>query len=249
MSEPFVMVNQIDSTARITLNRPNAFNALGPDMITALAESLEKCRLGNPTLLIMTGTGRFFCYGVDFRGVEEGRVQTLIREMLPRYQSIIRSIQEFPAPTICVLNGHAAGAGLDLAMAADFRLAFGGIRLSEAFIRWGLVPDGGGTGMLPRLIGLQRARRMALTGEPVTAETALEWGLVDEVLDRDNPDPTLSAWIEKLENLPTETYITIRRMLRDHASLELDRVLEKERLEQEKRAGSSEFSSRVKGKV
>ncbi|HPR64801.1 MAG TPA: enoyl-CoA hydratase/isomerase family protein [Thermoanaerobaculia bacterium] len=241
MEDPVVQIEQRGEALRLRLNRPRAFNALNSKMIASLSEALDRAVREQPRLLIYTGSGRFFCFGVDFQHMKGEDIPSMVQSLLPEFQNVIRTLHVFPAPTICILNGHAAGAGLDLALAADFRIAVPGIKLSEAFVRWGLVPDGGGSLLLPRLVGLSRARRMALTGEAVPSETALDWGLIDEIVPEPELNHCIARWTETLSSLPREAYLSTRRLLNHHGGVDLDQALTEEAVTQKERLQSQEF--------
>src|SRR6059058_5174505 len=162
----------------ITLNRPERLNALTVEMAAALIEALEaaekdrKCRA-----LLLTGAGRGFCAGQDLTAIADAEPAE-IGELLEQYNPLILKLRALPIPVVCAVNGVAAGAGANLALACDIVLAAKSASFIEAFCKLGLIPDTGGTWVLPRLLGPARAMGLALLGEKLTAEKAEQWGLI-----------------------------------------------------------------------
>ena len=173
-------------TAKIILNRPRSLNALNMEMIDELFHAVRRAA-DDPEVkvLILTGAGRAFCFGADiseFRREYEQAGQGSACNMLLKSQNIIRLLTGMPKPTIAALNGFATGLGLDLALACDLRIAAERAKLGEAFVSMGLVPDGGGTFLLPRLVGLARAAEMIFTGKAIEASEAERIGLINRVV-------------------------------------------------------------------
>src|SRR6266849_10263433 len=167
----------------ITLNRPERLNALTVEMAEALSAALdaaaadESCRA-----LLITGAGRAFCAGQDLTAIV-GIAPAEIGHLLDHYNPLIRKLRALPMPVVCAVNGVAAGAGANLALACDIVLAAQSASFVQAFAKIGLIPDCGGTWLLPRLVGPARARGLALTGEPLAAEKAEAWGLIWKAVD------------------------------------------------------------------
>lgn len=225
--EAIVLAKPFQEGWEIQLHRPKKMNALNEAMLEALNKHLEEGAHKDPPFLFLTGSGRFFCFGADVKELRN-HPESLPR-LLPLFQRIILRLWTFPSPTMAIFNGHAAGAGLDLALACDFRIAHPGVKLSEAFVQWGLVPDGGGTYQLPRLIGYQRAKYLALLGEPITAETAYAWGLVDEVVPKEQLEEAKNQWAKRYLNLSREAYRAIRQLLRENLHRSFEEALEEEK--------------------
>src|SRR5229473_2467830 len=169
----------------ITLNRPERLNALTVEMAEALSAAFdaaaadESCRA-----LLITGAGRAFCAGQDLTAIV-GIAPAEIGHLLDHYNPLIGKLRALPMPVVCAVNGVAAGAGANLALACDIVLAGEGASFVQAFARIGLIPDCGGTWFLPRLVGIARARALAMLAEPVSAETAAEWGMIWRVVADD----------------------------------------------------------------
>jgi 2-(1,2-epoxy-1,2-dihydrophenyl)acetyl-CoA isomerase len=170
----------------ITLNRPRALNALNAEMVEELLEAVGQAREDKDVkVLVLTGAGRAFCFGADiseFSENQEHPAQNAAWNLLLKSQKIIRLLSGMPKPTIAALNGFATGLGLDLALACDLRIAAERAKLGEAFVSMGLVPDGGGTFFLPRLVGLAKAAEMIFTGQPITSPEAERIGLINRVV-------------------------------------------------------------------
>src|SRR6266404_9332455 len=169
----------------ITLNRPERLNALTVEMADALmaaldaAEADESCRA-----LLITGAGRAFCAGQDLTAIV-GITPAEIGHLLDHYNPLIAKLRALAVPVVCAVNGVAAGAGANLALACDIVLAGEGASFVQAFARIGLVPDCGGSWFLPRLVGMARARALAMLAEPLPATKAAEWGLIWQAVQDD----------------------------------------------------------------
>jgi len=180
-----VLVEKHTGYRQISLNRPDRLNALNAEMHGALlaalseAEADPECRA-----LLVTGAGRAFCAGQDLADVavkDDGPPD--LKAILDRYNALVRKLRGLPIPVVCAVNGVAAGAGANLALACDIVLAAKSASFIQAFSRIGLIPDCGGTWFLPRLIGAARARALAILAEPLPAERAAEWGLIWRAID------------------------------------------------------------------
>jgi 2-(1,2-epoxy-1,2-dihydrophenyl)acetyl-CoA isomerase len=210
----------------ITLDRPETLNALdGPTreaLVGALREAAEDERV---RAVALTGSGRAFCVGQDLReqeqGYREGRTPDLAAALERHYAPICRLLAEMPKPTVAVLNGVAAGAGVSLALACDLRLASSSARLRLAFSGIALVPDAGSTWHLPRLVGLSRAMEIALLGDWVDADQALQFGLVNRVWPADDLQREAAAAVATLAAGPTLAFARTKALFRDHLRVDL----------------------------
>jgi 2-(1,2-epoxy-1,2-dihydrophenyl)acetyl-CoA isomerase len=172
--------------ATLTLDRPEALNALTVAVKVALREALERIAADRTVrVVILTGAGRAFCAGQDLAERDLPDAAPLDVELRERYNPIIRALRSMGQPVIAAVNGVAAGAGASLAFACDLRIASEDARFVLAFGRIGLVPDSGATWFLPRLVGAARAAEIALVGDPIDAEAALRIGLVSRVVQGD----------------------------------------------------------------
>ncbi len=166
----------------LTLNRPKKLNALTTTLITALTEAIERAgETPEVRAILLTGSGRAFCAGQDLgRRDPDGPdwPPNLRKSVEEFYGPLVKAILECPKPIVCAVNGVASGAGANLALACDIVLAGESARFIQSFSRVGLIPDAGGTWVLPRLVGLARARAICLTGRPVSAREAEDWGMI-----------------------------------------------------------------------
>src|SRR6476619_3678369 len=178
MADQTIILEQSNGVARITLNRPDRLNCFTKAMHAELAEALAN--LGDARVVILTGAGRGFCAGQDLndRAVAPGEAVDLGETVEKYWNPLIRTLTTLPQPVIARVNGVAAGAGANIAIACDIAVAARSARFIQSFSAIGLIPDSGGTWHLPRLVGQARALGLALTGEPITGEAAAEWGLI-----------------------------------------------------------------------
>lgn len=204
----------------ITLSRPEVLNALNTQMRAELTHAI-KAAGATARVLVLTGAGRAFCSGQDL-GEGDAANLDLERTLRDEYEPLLKAIQECPVPTIAAVNGAAAGAGANLALAADVVIAADSARFLQAFTRIGLMPDAGGTYFLPRQVGLARAMGAALFAEPVSARQAADWGMIWEAV----PDNLFAAhWraqAEKLAAGPTVAYRGIKQAMRKSQDNTLD---------------------------
>lgn len=178
-----------DSVATITLDRPEKLNAFSGTMREELLDALRSCERDDAVrALVITGAGRAFCAGGDvdyMSGLQRERDVASFRKLLDAGRDIVVQIATMPKPVIASVNGVAAGAGCNLALACDYRIASDQAKLGETFVRIGLHPDWGGTWLLPRLVGRSRAAELLMSGRMVAAEEALAIGMVDRVVPAD----------------------------------------------------------------
>jgi 2-(1,2-epoxy-1,2-dihydrophenyl)acetyl-CoA isomerase len=241
----------------ITLNRPDTLNAFVPEMHKELRAALEQA-LGEHEIraVLLTGAGRGFCSGQDLsqRRVEPGAAPIDLSVSLGSYYNpLVRRLRELPKPIVCAVNGVAAGAGANLALACDVVVAARSAKFVQSFSRLGLVPDSGGTYFLPRLVGAARAMGLALFAEPLSAEDAERWGLIWKVFDDDKLMAEAAALARKLAAGPTKGYGLIKRALyaSEHnsldAQLDLERDLQREAgFSEEYRQGVADFLQKRK---
>jgi len=227
-----ILYKKENAKATITLNRPRALNALNREMIEELLSAIEEAsRDPEIRVLILTGAGRAFCFGADVsefsRQIETGTSESGIL-LLQKAQKVIRLLNGIPKPTIAALNGFATGLGLDLALACDLRVAAQRAKLAEAFISMGLVPDGGGTFFLPRLVGLARAAEMIFTGEPLNAPEAERIGLVNRVVPTEELPKATENLADKLAKSPCLALGKAKQALWKNLGGDLDSALQVE---------------------
>ena len=214
--------------ARITLNRPDRLNSFTAAMHEELRDALAN--LGDSRVVVLTGAGRGFCAGQDLndRAVAPGETVDLGETVEKSWNPLIRTLTSLPQPIIARVNGVAAGAGANIALACDIVIAARSAKFIQSFSAIGLIPDSGGTWVLPRLVGQARALGLALTGEPLPAEKAAEWGLIWKAVDDDALDSEVDAIANKLAALPPLGLAAIKDMIRSSWQYSLDEELERQ---------------------
>ncbi len=216
--------------ARITLNRPDKLNAFNMQMHSELKDALDL--VGKVRAIILTGAGRGFCAGQDLndRAVVAGdHPVDLGMTVETCWNPLIRKLVTLRQPVIARVNGVAAGAGANLALACDMVVAARSAKFIQSFSAIGLVPDSGGTWVLPRLVGQARAMGLALTGEPLPAETAEQWGLIWKCVDDEALDDEVDALAHRLAALPPLGLAAIKKMIRESWDHTLDQELNHQR--------------------
>ena len=238
-----VLVSVDAGVETITLNRPEKLNALNPEMLQHLRAALERAADDAAIRAVMlTGSGRGFCTGQDLseRDVRPGAPPIDLSVSLGAYYNpLIRRLRALPKPIVCAVNGVAAGAGANLALACDLVVAARSASFVQAFSRLGLVPDAGGSYFLPRLVGTARAMGLALLAEKLSAEQAAQWGLIWKVVDDEALAGEAQAIAATLATGPTKGYGLLKRALYDSAGNSLDAQLDLER-DLQREAGLSE---------
>jgi 2-(1,2-epoxy-1,2-dihydrophenyl)acetyl-CoA isomerase len=215
--------------ARLTLDRPDRLNSFTIQMHEEVADALG--RLGGARVLVLTGAGRGFCAGQDLndRAVAPGEAVDLGDSVEQRYNPLIRRLVSLPIPVIARVNGVAAGAGANIALACDIVIAAKSAKFVQSFAAIGLIPDSGGSWILPRLVGHARAMGLALTGEALDAERAAAWGLIWKAVDEDMLDPEVNGLASRLAAGPTRGLSEIKRLIRASWSQSLDDALDAQR--------------------
>lgn len=239
----------------LTLNRPEKLNAFNPEMHQALRQGLERAaEQAEVRAVLLTGAGRGFCAGQDLseRDVSAGAAPIDLSVSLgSHYNPLVRRLRALPKPIVCAVNGVAAGAGANIALACDVVLAARSAHFVQAFSRIGLIPDSGGTYFLPRLVGNARAMALALLAESLSAEQAEQWGLIWKAVADEQLVGEATALARRLAQGPTKGYALLKKAL--HASsgnsldaqLDLERDLQREAgLSQDYREGVSAFKEK-----
>ncbi|MEH0545049.1 enoyl-CoA hydratase-related protein [Streptomyces sp. B21-105] len=243
MPAPSILTTTDDHVTRLTLNRPEALNALTPDqrdhLIALLAEASADPQV---RAVVLTGTGRGFCAGADLRGGTAAATATaataatapaattageriagdVARTLRVGAQRLIAAVLDCEKPVVAAVNGTAAGLGAHLALACDLVLAAESARFIEVFVRRGLVPDGGGAYLLPRLVGPQRAKELMFFGDTLGAADAARLGLVNRVVPDGDLDKTAREWAARLAAGPTRALALTKQLV--NASLDADRT-------------------------
>lgn len=220
-----------DGIARLTLDRPNAANALTPGLCRELFEAFVACdEREDVRAALLTGAGNMFSAGGDLRffasrGEELGAD---MKRMTGHLHAAISRMAHMDAPVVCAVNGMAAGAGVSLAIACDFTIAARSARFAMAYTAAGLSPDGSSTWFLPRLVGMRRARELLLTNRALSAAEALEMDLIDQVVDDDALADEAEARAQAFASGPTRAYGGLKRLLQESWSGGLETQMERE---------------------
>ena len=230
MAYDTIQLARADAVARITLNRPDRLNSFTAQMHKELRDALAS--IGDARVVVLTGAGRGFFAGQDLndRGVSaDAHPVDLGVTVETSWNRLVRTLTSLAQPVIARVNGVAAGAGANIALACDIVVAGKSAKFIQSFSAIGLIPDSGGTWVLPRLVGQARALGLALTGEPLSADRAAEWGLIWKAVEDDALDPEVDAIASKLASLPPLGLAAMKEMIRSTWAKSLDQELHDQR--------------------
>jgi 2-(1,2-epoxy-1,2-dihydrophenyl)acetyl-CoA isomerase len=237
------------SIHRLVVNRPGRRNALTPDLARALAQEIEQIeQAGDARVILLSGAGGHFCAGLDLRWLDSLGTEPSIADLqrgLSDFQSAIIAVVRSPIPVLAVVQGTVAGFGFDLALACDMRLAGSSATFTSAFARMGLVPDGGSTFTLPRLVGVGRALRILMTDQSIDAPAALSIGMVEEVFDDRELDAGVARVTGALISGAHSSVRAIKRLSRAQEVGALEQALSTEGAAQLQALQSAEFRARL----
>jgi 2-(1,2-epoxy-1,2-dihydrophenyl)acetyl-CoA isomerase len=235
-----------DGIAFITLNRPARMNALTMGMALELQQRLDECAAKKEVRAVyLTGAGRAFCAGQDLKGAVESQGRGLDKILTEGYNPIVTKIRYMPKPVVAAVNGVAAGAGASLALLCDVVVAAHSAAFVQAFSKIGLIPDSGGTYILPKLVGWQRASALALLGDPVSAEQAEKMGMIYKVYtDEEFPQASL-ALAKKLAEMPTIALGLIKQALNRSGGNTLEVQLDLENELQQQALKTADFKEGI----
>jgi len=224
--------------ARLTLNRPDRLNSFNDAMHAEVRDTLARVKASNDArVLLLTGAGRGFCAGQDLsdRAVAPGAEPVDLGASIERnYKPLVLSLRALPLPVVCAVNGVAAGAGANIALACDIVIAAKSASFIQAFSKIGLVPDSGGTFFLPRLVGSARAMGLAMLGDKLSAEQAAAWGLIWKCVDDAEFPATVEALVQQLSTAATRGLAATKQAIYaagEHtleAQLDLERDVQRE---------------------
>ena len=235
MTEPTyetIRFDVADAVATITLDRPDKLNSINRTMHAELRAALDAAEGSDARCLVLTGAGRGFCAGQDLadrRSLPDGEAPDLGLGLETLYNPLVRRLRALPMPTLAAVNGIAAGAGANIALACDVVLAARSAAFIQAFARIALVPDCGGTWFLPRLIGRARALALAMTGDKLSADDAAQWGLIWRAVEDDFLAEEAAAFARRLAAMPTKALVLTRRAVDAAGANGLDAQLDLER--------------------
>jgi enoyl-CoA hydratase/carnithine racemase len=220
-----------DGVATLTLNRPERLNALGDTLRDDLHDAIVRSSVDPEVrVIVVTGAGKGFCAGGDVKAMNEnreaGRERPILEKVAPSRDRTLLAMQDAPQPIIAAVNGAAAGAGMNLALACDIRIASSAARFAQAFVRRGLHPDWGGTYFLPRIVGMAKAAEMIFTGDLIDADEALRLGIVSRVVAPEELMPAVHELARKIAAGPPVAIRLARRALYHNAECDLRQALE-----------------------
>ena len=249
MANANILLEQHDGIGRVTINRPAALNALDKATGAELLEALESLRDdANVRAIVLTGAGRAFSSGGDIREMSRsGELPaSYFDELIGNVNHLIMTLAEIPKPVLAAVNGAAIGLGFNLALAADLRIAARSAEFSQAFVRVGLIPDGGGTYLLPRIVGWSRATELMFTARTVSSEEALRLGIVTEVVEDIDFAATVDEWAHRLAEGPTVAIGRVKRLLSHSLTADLKSQLRYEREMQAASGATEDFQEGVR---
>lgn len=250
MAYETIQLEMRGSICLLTLNRPDRLNALTVQVAREFNEAVSEALERGARVIVLTGSGRAFCAGGDLREMQEiagreGRVEAFFDEPLRILNESILLIRQTPVPFIAAVNGVASGGGCNLALACDLVIAAESAKFNQAFVKIGLVPDCGGTFMLPRLIGLKRATELMFTGDLITAAQAAEMGMINSVTTDGDLMSQVMAMAEKLAQAPTAAIGQIKKLLEASAVNDYGSQLDNERQAQIESGKTKDFTEGV----
>jgi 2-(1,2-epoxy-1,2-dihydrophenyl)acetyl-CoA isomerase len=231
MSYKCLLYDVQDGIATLTLNRPERLNALGETLRDDLYDAIVRSsNAPEVRVIIITGAGRGFCSGGDVKAMNEakaqGRTRPLLEKVAPLRDRVVLAMRDAPQPIIAAVNGPAAGAGMNLALACDMRIASATAKFGETFVKRGLHVDWGGTYFLPRLVGMAKACELIFTGRVIDAEEALALGIVSQVVPSDALLPTVLTLARAIANGPPIAIRLAKRALYHNQDVDLRAALE-----------------------
>lgn len=236
-----------DGVATITLNRPDVFNAFNDQQSYDLQDALKQvARDEGVRVVVLTGAGKAFCSGQDLKAIANSSKRELSESLEKRYNPIIRSMRGLSKPIICRMNGVAAGAGCSLALACDLIVASTAASMIEVFVNIGLVLDSGSSYFLPRLVGSLKAFELSTLGSKVSAEEALQLGMVNKVVAPEELDGAVAELAARYATAPTKAIGMMKQMLNKSFNSTLDEMLEYEAYCQRIAGYSEDYAEGVK---
>ena len=248
MSYQTILFDVTSGVARLTLNRPDRLNSFNTAMHGEVREALGRLNGSDARVLVLTGAGRGFCAGQDLgdRAVAPGGGAVDLGESIEKnYKPLVMTLRSLPMPVIAAVNGVAAGAGANIALACDMVIAAKSASFVQAFAKLGLVPDSGGTWFLPRLIGNARAMGLAFLGDKLPAEQAAQWGLIWRCVEDAELAPTVDALAQQLAAAPTRGLARTKQAIYESSGRTLEAQLDVERDYQRELGYSADYAEGV----
>jgi 2-(1,2-epoxy-1,2-dihydrophenyl)acetyl-CoA isomerase len=233
MSTDHLLVYQNGPVLSLTMNRPESLNAFSPEMILGLTNAFKKAQDNDDIrVVVLSGAGRSFSAGGDVKTMGNAREPKQVYDHIGRLNECILAMKNLSKPIIAAVHGFAAGAGFNLALAADIIVAAENSKFIMSFSQVGLISDGGGLYFLPRLIGPYRAKELFFSGEPLSAEKALEYGIVNHLYPVEALRDETMKLAQKLSAGPGVAYGMIKKLVDSSQTSTLEEMLEKERITQ-----------------
>ena len=219
-----IICNQDGPVLTITLNRPERLNAFSAEMFADVGGAVQMVsEMRNIRIVVFTGAGRAFCSGADLTNVADYHSESegdTLAEGIRQAQGVFDSVEALPQVTIAAINGHAVGAGLQIGLACDFRIAVTGAKLGLSDVKIGIIPALGATTRLPRLIGLAKTKELILTGDLILSEEALKIGMINQVVEKEELEEAVKELAEKLASRAPLAIETAKRLLNSDATLD-----------------------------
>jgi 2-(1,2-epoxy-1,2-dihydrophenyl)acetyl-CoA isomerase len=243
----FITISTENNVRVITLNRPDVFNSFNRQMSLELQQQLDHAAADEGIrCIVLTGAGKAFCAGQDLKEVTTPELNPGFRAILEEhYNPIIQRIRTIEKPILAAVNGVAAGAGANIALACDIVLAVESAAFIQAFSKIGLVPDSGGTFFLPRLIGFQRAMALCMLGDKVSATDAQQMGMIYKVFPADVFSPEVTKMAETLAQMPTKALGLTKRLMNKSLTHDLNEQLQMEGVLQIEAAQTNDYAEGV----
>ena len=242
--------NKVGGIATITFNRPDVYNSFNHEMALAVQRHLDDCAADDTIrAVVLTGNGKAFCAGQDLAEVMDMDEEGLLQVVETYYNVMVLRIRNLEKPVIAAVNGVAAGAGANLALACDIVVAHEKASFIQAFSKIGLVPDSGGTFTLPRLVGWQRASALMMLGDKVSAREAEAMGMIYKCYAEEAFSEAVEKLAQKLGSMPTKALAYTKHLLQRSSNLSMEQQLEEEALYQKKAASTEDYQEGVQAFV
>jgi len=227
VEEKSVLLEKENGIATVIMNRPKVLNTLHPNLVTELVDTLNEVE-NDPSIkvVILTGAGRAFCAGGDLPYIDELNTPLEGRKYIQHASKVVTTITKMDKPVIGMINGVAAGAGFNVALACDIVLCAKSARFAQSFSKVGLVPDCGGTYFLPRAVGMHKAKELMFTADLINADTALQLGIANQVIDDAELKEATIKFAERLSNSAAVAIALTKRILNLKETQELEDSLE-----------------------
>lgn len=225
MTEPTTLYTTKDGITWITLNRPKSLNSLNDTLTCELLQQLDRAAGDHSRAVVLTGAGRAFCAGGDLSYLRSLNNIIDAKNFITKVGGLVKRIRSLPKPVIAMVNGVAAGAGCNLALACDIIIAAKSARFAQSFAKVGLIPDCAGMYLLPRLVGLHKAKELMFTGDLITAQTAEQLGLVNQICENENLQEAVLTFISRLKNSAPLALSMMKQTLNSADLLSLDDLL------------------------